>query len=45
MNFVLVKLMGLESRGMILAVAGEGGDADLALLGAAKPRVPGTRVK
>ena len=39
------KMMGLESRGMILAVSGEGGESDLALLTMVKARKPGTRVK
>ena len=39
------KMMGLESRGMILAVSGEGGEGDLALLTMVKARKPGTRVK
>ncbi|MGZ3454331.1 MAG: methionine--tRNA ligase [Polyangiales bacterium] len=38
-------LMGLESRGMILAASGEGGESDLALLAPGKERVIGTRVK
>jgi methionyl-tRNA synthetase len=38
-------LMGLESRGMILAASGEGGEADLALLAPGKDRAVGTRVK
>jgi methionyl-tRNA synthetase len=38
-------LMGLESRGMILAASGEGGESDLALLSPGKDRAAGTRVK
>jgi methionyl-tRNA synthetase len=44
-NLKPAKLMGLESRGMILAASGEGGEADLSLLTMLKPRKPGTRVK
>jgi len=44
-NLKPAKLMGLESRGMILAVAGETGEVDLALVGPNRPRTAGTRVK
>lgn len=44
-NLKPAKLMGLESRGMVLAAAGEAGEADLALLSFTQPRVPGTRIK
>ena len=44
-NLKPAKLMGLESRGMVLAASGEAGEADLALLTPSKPRTPGTRVK
>lgn len=43
-NLKPAKLMGLESRGMILAASGEG-EGDLALLAPGKDRAPGTRVK
>ncbi|MEO7097292.1 MAG: methionine--tRNA ligase subunit beta, partial [Polyangiales bacterium] len=43
-NLKPAKLMGLESRGMILAASGEG-EGDLSLLTMLKPRKPGTRVK
>ena len=42
-NLKPVKLMGVESRGMLLA-AGEGG-ADLGLCELPKDRKPGTRIK
>ena len=49
-NLKPAKLMGLESRGMILAVGSERGgsetgEADLALIQPNKPRTIGTRVK
>ena len=44
-NLKAAKLMGLESRGMVLAASGEAGESDLALLTPCKPRTPGTRVK
>jgi methionyl-tRNA synthetase len=37
-------MMGQESRGMILAVRGESGESDLALLSPDKARAPGSRV-
>lgn len=43
-NLKPAKLMGLESRGMILAASGEG-ENDLALLAPGKTRNVGTRVK
>jgi methionyl-tRNA synthetase len=43
-NLKPAKLMGLESRGMILAASGDG-EGDLALLGPGKARAAGTRVK
>lgn len=43
-NLKPAKLMGLESRGMILAASGEG-EHDLALLAPGKDRNAGTRVK
>jgi methionyl-tRNA synthetase len=43
-NLKPATLMGLESRGMVLAVGGGGGDADLALLQPSRARKPGTRV-
>jgi methionyl-tRNA synthetase len=44
-NLKAAKLMGLESRGMVLAASGEGGESDLALLTVTKDRAPGTRIK
>ncbi|MBI2390659.1 MAG: methionine--tRNA ligase [Deltaproteobacteria bacterium] len=43
-NLKPAKLMGLESRGMILAASGEG-EGDLALLAPGKERAAGVRVK
>lgn len=43
-NLKPVTLMGIESRGMVLAVGGGAGDADLALLQPSKARTIGTRV-
>ncbi len=44
-NLAPMKLMGVESRGMIMAVRGpSGGDADLALVIPSGPRPPGARI-
>ncbi|GAC1351346.1 MAG: hypothetical protein NVSMB1_03460 [Polyangiales bacterium] len=43
-NLKPAKLMGYESRGMILAVGGEAGEGDLALLTPNRPRAKGARI-
>jgi methionyl-tRNA synthetase len=44
-NLKPAKLMGQESRGMILAASGDAGETDLALVAPHKERTQGTRVK